>query len=91
VFLPAQTKAWLRAIVYRSAQICISVSWRRLWIYSAERCISSNPWRTLCELAPNLSVTVYTEDVFFSEYISYGIVFRFDRTGQCRPYKESSS
>ena len=86
-FLPAQTAAWLRTIVYRSVQIRISVSWRGLWIYCAEKRISSNPWGTLREVAANLSVTVYTEGVLFSEYISYGIVFRFGRTDPSKQHE----
>jgi len=32
-------------------------------------------------------VTAYTEDVFFSEYISYGIVFRFGRMGPSKQHE----
>ena len=52
-----------------------------------KKSVSSNPWRTLCELAANLSVNVYAEDAFFSVYISNGIVFRFGRTGPSKQHE----
>jgi hypothetical protein len=44
------------------------------------------PIENLVRIAANLMDT-YTEDVFFSEYISHGIVFRFGRTGPSKQHE----